>query len=54
MTGVQTCALPICALFTGQVYGVLTTEEAAGILRTIGLDMTVTDGSGTASETVNV
>lgn len=42
------------ALFTGQVYGVLTTEEAAGILRTIGLDMTVTDGSGTASETVNV
>lgn len=42
------------ALFTGQVYGVLTTEEAAGVLRTIGLNMTITDGSGTASETVNV
>lgn len=42
------------ALFQGSLYGVLTTEEAAGILRTIGLNLTVNDGTGTASETVNV
>lgn len=42
------------ALYTGSVYGVLTTEEAAGILRTIGLGLTVTDGSGAAAETVTI
>lgn len=42
------------ALFQGSVYGVLTTEEAAGILRTITLDLTATDASGTASENVTI
>lgn len=42
------------ATLTGEAYGVLTTEEAAGILRSITLVDSVTDASGTATDTTNL